>query len=90
VATGINRNNGFLMSVATALLMSFARKPERGAQTLVWLATAPEQSLASGAYYVDMERHAPTAEAQDAAAAQRLWEVSEAQCKRSAPETPAG
>jgi NAD(P)-dependent dehydrogenase (short-subunit alcohol dehydrogenase family) len=80
VATGINRNNGILMSVATRLLMTFARRPEQGAQTLVWLATAPAQSLVSGAYYVDMQSRPPTAEAQDMAAARRLWEVSEAQC----------
>ena len=90
VATGINRNNGVLMSVATALLMSVARKAEQGAQTLVWLATAPERGLINGAYYVDMERRPPSIGAQDMAAARRLWEVSEAQCARLAPEAPAG
>jgi len=89
VATGINRNNGILMSVATALLMSVARRPEQGAQTLVWLATAPDRDLVSGAYYVDMEIRPPSAGAQDMTAARRLWEVSEAQCARRVPEAPA-
>jgi NAD(P)-dependent dehydrogenase (short-subunit alcohol dehydrogenase family) len=80
VATGMNRNNGILMSVATALLMTFARRPEQGAQTLVWLATAPAEGLVTGAYYVDMKSRPPAAEAQDMAAARRLWQISEAQC----------
>jgi NAD(P)-dependent dehydrogenase (short-subunit alcohol dehydrogenase family) len=83
VATGFARNNGVLMGLAMRLVMMGARTPEQGAQTLVWLATAPSHDLASGAYYVDMRPQAPSPEAQDMAAAQRLWEVSEAQCVRS-------
>ncbi len=83
VATGFNRNNGVLMDLAMRLLMVGARTPEQGAQTLVWLATAPGSDLASGAYYVDMTQRAPSPEAKDTQAAKRLWEVSEAQCAGS-------
>jgi NAD(P)-dependent dehydrogenase (short-subunit alcohol dehydrogenase family) len=84
VATGFNRNNGILMSVAMTLIMPVARAPKQGAQTLVWLATAPKHDLANGAYYVDMKQRPPSPEARDMEAARRLWEVSEAQCARAA------
>jgi NAD(P)-dependent dehydrogenase (short-subunit alcohol dehydrogenase family) len=80
VATGFARNNGPLMRLAMRLVSMGARPPEHGAQTLVWLATAPRNELTSGAYYVDMKRRAPSAAAEDAEAAKRLWEVSEVQC----------
>jgi NAD(P)-dependent dehydrogenase (short-subunit alcohol dehydrogenase family) len=84
VATGFARNNGVLMGLAMRLVMMGARTPEQGAQTLVWLATAPDHDLASGAYYVDMKRRTPSPEAEDMSAAKRLWEISEAQCGHSA------
>jgi hypothetical protein len=80
VATGFNRNNGILMALGMSLLVMGSRSPEQGAQTLVWLATAPGHDLGSGAYYVDMQRRAPSQEAEDLGTAKRLWEVSEAQC----------
>lgn len=83
VATGFARNNGVLMGLAMRLVMMGARTPEQGAQTLVWLATAPGHDLASGAYYVDMKRQAPSPDGEDRDVAKRLWEVSEAQCARS-------
>jgi NAD(P)-dependent dehydrogenase (short-subunit alcohol dehydrogenase family) len=83
VATGFNHNNGVLMGLAMRLIAPVARTPEHGAQTLVWLATAPADALVNGAYYVDMGRRSPSPEAQDMAAATRLWEVSEAQCAGS-------
>ena len=63
------------MGLAMRLVTMGARTPKQGAQTLVWLATTPD-SLVSGAYYVDMERRPPSAEAQDMEAATRLWEAS--------------
>jgi NAD(P)-dependent dehydrogenase (short-subunit alcohol dehydrogenase family) len=81
VSTGFNRNNGTLMGLATRLLMTFARTPEQGAQTLVWLATASADGLVSGAYYVDKARRQPSPEAEDSEAAHRLWELSGAQAR---------
>jgi NAD(P)-dependent dehydrogenase (short-subunit alcohol dehydrogenase family) len=83
VATGFGRNNGVLTGIAMRLVMLGARTPEQGAQTLVWLVTAPSHDLASGAYYVDRTRRAPSPEAEDIDVAKRLWEISEAQCERS-------
>jgi NAD(P)-dependent dehydrogenase (short-subunit alcohol dehydrogenase family) len=80
VASGFNRNNGFLMDVAMLLLRPISRSAEKGAETLVWLAASPEAVGVNGGYYVDMEWRPPSPEGQDIAAARRLWEISEAQC----------
>jgi hypothetical protein len=55
----------------------FARTPQKGAETLVYLAASPEVQGASGGYYFDCKLSTPSAAAQDDAAAERLWQVSE-------------
>ena len=81
VATGFNRNNGSLMAGVMAALRPFARSPRKGAETMVWLADAPEAGAVSGAYVVDCRQATPSAPATDAAAAQRLWDVSAEQVR---------
>jgi NAD(P)-dependent dehydrogenase (short-subunit alcohol dehydrogenase family) len=80
VASGFNRNNGLLMDVAMLLLRPISRNVQKGAETLVWLATSPDVVSTNGRYCVDMQSRLPSPEAQDIAAARRLWEMSEAQC----------
>jgi NAD(P)-dependent dehydrogenase (short-subunit alcohol dehydrogenase family) len=80
VATGFNRNNGLLMNLGMTILRPVARSPEKGAETLVWLATAPHVANVSGAYFFDQEQRPPSPEAQDTETARRLWEISERQC----------
>jgi NAD(P)-dependent dehydrogenase (short-subunit alcohol dehydrogenase family) len=79
VASGFNRNNGLLMSWGMNLVRPFARSPEKGAETLVWLVDSPEITDGSGHYFYNHRRVRPSAAAQDGAAARRLWEVSEEQ-----------
>jgi NAD(P)-dependent dehydrogenase (short-subunit alcohol dehydrogenase family) len=76
---GFNTNNSGLMRVAMGIAHLFARSPEKGAETLVWLADSPEVSDVSGAYFVDKKQVTPSPAAQDLQAAQRLWAVSEQQ-----------
>ena len=76
VATGFNHNNGPLMRVAMSLTSLIARKPEKGAETLVWLATAPDAVGTGGGYFVDKEKRTPSAAAENDQAALRLWELS--------------
>jgi NAD(P)-dependent dehydrogenase (short-subunit alcohol dehydrogenase family) len=59
------------------LVSLFARSAEKGAETVVYLASSPEVQGASGGYYFDCKPVSPTMAAQDDAAAERLWEVSE-------------
>jgi len=85
VASGFNRNNGPLMSLAMTMLRPVARSVEKGAETLVWLARTSTVEGMNGGYFVDMQRRRPSPQAQDAQAATRLWEVSERQCGRHWP-----
>lgn len=59
------------------LVSLFARSPQKGAETLVYLAASPQVQGASGGYYFDCRPKTPSAAAQDDAAAERLWTVSE-------------
>jgi NAD(P)-dependent dehydrogenase (short-subunit alcohol dehydrogenase family) len=80
VATGFNHNNGLLMSLAMTLMGAFALSAEEGAKTLVWLAASPEVADVTGAYFFKQQQETPSAAAQDAAAGERLWAISEKQC----------
>jgi NAD(P)-dependent dehydrogenase (short-subunit alcohol dehydrogenase family) len=84
VGTGFNHNNGWLMGAAMWAGRLFARSPEQGADTLVYLADSPEVSSVSGAYFVDCHEVRPSQAARDDAAAERLWRLSEEQVAVSA------
>jgi hypothetical protein len=68
-----------MMSLAMSVLGVFSRRPEKGADTLVWLATSQEVADVSGRYFVDRELQTPSVAAEDDVVARRLWEVSETQ-----------
>jgi len=76
VRTNFNRNNGPLMNLGMTLIGPFVRSPERGAETLVWLAESPE--VTAGGYYFDRKLTTPSPAARDMESARRLWEASEA------------
>ncbi|GAA3448488.1 SDR family NAD(P)-dependent oxidoreductase [Dactylosporangium matsuzakiense] len=59
-----------------AKLAPFARSPEKGAETLVWLAATPPSQLTSGGYYMDRRLIRPNRVTDDPALAGRLWEAS--------------
>ena len=76
VSTGIGQRDGGLFAIMVRMSMLFARTPEQGASTIVYLATSPDVAGASGGYYVDCRQAEPTRTAQDDATARRLWEES--------------
>ena len=80
VATGFNRNNGLLMDLGMRILTPVSRSPQKGADTLVWLATSPDVANVSGAYFFDHQQRPPSPEAEDTETAGRLWQISERQC----------
>lgn len=57
--------------------------PEGGADTLVWLATAPEAGKVTGGYFHKREALSPAPAALDDGAATRLWRESEALVARA-------
>jgi len=77
VRSGFGQNNPGFFGGIIAIGQIFARTPERGARTLVWLATSPEVAGLSGKYFVDEHEAVPSAAARDDASARRLWEESE-------------
>lgn len=57
--------------------------PEAGADTLVWLATAPEAGRMTGGYFHEREALSPAPAALDDEVAARLWRESEALVARA-------
>jgi len=72
---GINRETGFGKSVMSSL-RPFFRTPEKGAETTIYLATAPEVSPASGLYYVDLKPETLKSFATDPVLINSLWQKS--------------
>jgi NAD(P)-dependent dehydrogenase (short-subunit alcohol dehydrogenase family) len=64
-------------TVVFPLLKPFALTPEQGAQTQVYVASAPELAGITGGYWAKSAPATPSAAAQDDAAAARVGEVSE-------------
>ncbi|MWV45478.1 SDR family NAD(P)-dependent oxidoreductase [Paenibacillus sp. HJL G12] len=79
VSTGFNMNNGMLAKMTMSCMKPFSRMPEKGAETLVWLAESTELTGQSGNYYKDLKIGNPSKAAQDLSSAARLWEISEQQ-----------
>jgi len=76
VATRFGDASGTLLSLGMRLAKTFAISPEKGAQTIVYLASSPEVAGVSGEYFYQCRPATPTAEARDDAAAKRLWTES--------------
>lgn len=76
VRTGFGRNENGIWKLLTTLGSPFFRSPERGARSLVWLATSAEAASLNGTYVVDETVREPSAAAQDATLAAALWERS--------------
>jgi NAD(P)-dependent dehydrogenase (short-subunit alcohol dehydrogenase family) len=77
VATGIFRAGGSIGKVVMLLARPFLLSPTEGAATSVYLATSPEVAGVTGKYFAKCRAVAPAPAATDAAAAARLWEISE-------------
>src|SRR5207249_5261543 len=79
VSTGFARHGdaGLRGAVAMALGRPFALSPQRGAQTSVFLASAPEVEGLSGGYYAKCRPAQMSTLARDPDAPARLWELSE-------------
>jgi NAD(P)-dependent dehydrogenase (short-subunit alcohol dehydrogenase family) len=58
-------------------LAPFLRTPEKGADTMVWLAGADPSTVDNGGYYVDRRLTVPSSKIADPTLPARLWEASE-------------
>lgn len=77
VATRFGDQSGGMMSFAVRVAKNFAISPEKGAETIVYLASSPEVAGISGSYFYKCRVATPTREAQDDDDAQRLWRETE-------------
>src|SRR5262245_56826593 len=77
VATRFGDQSGGLLSWAVRTAKFFAISPQKGAETIIHLASSPEVADADGLYFYKCRPSTPTKEAQDDASARRLWQESE-------------
>jgi retinol dehydrogenase 12 len=77
VRTGFGRDARPLLKLGITIARPFMLSPERGADTIVYLASSPDVAGQTGGYYVKRQRREPSAAARDDAAARKLWEISE-------------
>ncbi len=76
VATGLGQRGSGMFALMVRFAMLFAGRPEKGAETIVHLASAPELTSVTGGYFIGARQVEPSRAAQDDATARRLWEVS--------------
>jgi retinol dehydrogenase 12 len=77
VRTGFGRDARPLLKIGIAIGRAFMLSPERGADTVVYLASSPDVASQTGGYYVKRQQREPSSAARDDAAARKLWEISE-------------
>jgi NAD(P)-dependent dehydrogenase (short-subunit alcohol dehydrogenase family) len=77
VATRFGDGSGGILSGVVRVAKILAISPEKGAETIVYLAASPEVAGRSGEYFYKCLPATPTAAARDDAAAQRLWMLSQ-------------
>ncbi|MFN8487446.1 MAG: SDR family oxidoreductase [Caldilineaceae bacterium] len=79
VASNFATNNGWFYDKIFRFFAKYiAISPEQGARTSVYLASSPEVANVSGKYFVKQKVATSSRASYDEAAAQRLWQVSEA------------
>ena len=76
VATRFGDGSGGFLSGVVRIAKLFAITPEKGAETIVYLASSPEVVAISGDYFYKCRPATPTAGGRDDAAANRLWNES--------------
>jgi NAD(P)-dependent dehydrogenase (short-subunit alcohol dehydrogenase family) len=73
VATRFGDESGGFFSYVVRMAKTFALSPEKGADTLVHLASSPEVARVSGGYFYKCRPATPSKEARDDTVAGRLW-----------------
>jgi NAD(P)-dependent dehydrogenase (short-subunit alcohol dehydrogenase family) len=77
VATGFARDGGGPLALVVAVTQAlFGRSPERGADSIVWAATAADGAALHGRYVVDRRVRPPAPRSLDREAQRVLWRLS--------------
>lgn len=77
VSTRFGDQSGGMLSFAVRAAKTFAISPEKGAETIIYLASSDEAASSTGLYYYKCKAATPTKEAQDDESARKLWQESE-------------
>ncbi len=77
VRSGFGVDLGGIIGLGMKLIRPFEISPERGAQTIIYLATSPEVEGVSGEYFSNKKPIRSNKQSHDVADQQRLWQVSE-------------
>jgi len=77
VRTNIGRGMGRVATIAYSVASPFLIPPEKGAETLIYLASSPEVEGMTGEYFFEKKVATSSAESLNRDEARRLWEVSE-------------
>ena len=78
VQSNLGRDNGAAFLYLFRFMKAFtARSPEKGAETVVYLASSPEVAGITGKYFTDKKEVKSSDESYDGSTAKRLWELSE-------------
>lgn len=76
VATGFAKNNGPLFNIGMAITGLFAKKPEKGAETSIHLASSTEVEGVTGKYFSDCRELLSSKASYNKKDHTRLWEIS--------------
>ena len=77
VASNFGKSEGPFWTAVFTLMRPFMISAEKGAQTVIYLASSPDVAGATGGYYVNCKPARSSSLARDEATVRQLWEVSE-------------
>jgi NAD(P)-dependent dehydrogenase (short-subunit alcohol dehydrogenase family) len=75
-ATKLARGDAGLLGAVMLATTPFLGSPENGAETSVYLASAPELAQVTGKYFVDKKQQVSSHESYDQLEAKALWDIS--------------
>lgn len=75
VKSNITRDYKGIIKLFTKLIFSFAKSPEKGAETVIYLASSPDVENISGKYFVDKKEVKSTDVTYDKSIAKSLWDI---------------
>jgi len=77
VKSNLGRGGRSFSSRVWRILNSFGSSPEKGAATIVYLATSPEVENVTGKYFANLKPTRSSEKSYDVYTARKLWEISE-------------
>jgi NAD(P)-dependent dehydrogenase (short-subunit alcohol dehydrogenase family) len=76
VASGFGHNNQGVMDLVFRVIHRFAKTPEQGAETIIYLASSPAVEGVSGKYFDECQAVSSSPASYDEVIARRLWNES--------------